>query len=218
MKLATAIQHHPERATLLAPLLEALGGSVVIVSDPDPEAERRSAWRTYRHALENAPSGASHLLILQDDVLPVPFALAGARLAAAIHPCGLLSLFVAGKPQEAAQRLLRACQRDEPLVEIGARRWVPAVALIWPVEVIPEALAFVDAKNWPERFNADDEIIGHIARHLKLEVWATVPSLIEHEDIVPSVAGGRRSRGGRDPGRTAACFIPDLDPREIDWR
>jgi hypothetical protein len=216
MKLAVAIQHHPARADLLAPLLTALDCSAVIVSDPDPEGER-SAWRTYRAALEAAPASATHLLVVQDDASPCRHAVAAARQIIEIKPEALLTLFVGGRPQGAARKLLAACERDEPLANIGAHPWVPAVAVVWPTSAIEAALAFVDAQRWPVKFNADDEIIGRIAKKLGLEVWATVPSLVQHEDLVPSVTGGRRARGGHDPGRLAACFIPDLDALSIDW-
>lgn len=216
-KLAVAIQHHPARAELLPPLLRAMSPATCLIArDPDPDG-RPNAWRTYRRALELAPRWASHLLVLQDDVTPSRWLAISAPRVAESRPDALVALFVGGRPQEAAGKLMRACAADRSLVEIGARRWVPVVALIWPTAAIPAALEFVDSKRWPERFCADDEIVGHIARELELEVWATVPSLVEHEDVTASLVG-RRARGGQDRGRVAACFIRDEDDsRAIIW-
>lgn len=214
-KLAIAVQHHPKRAELLEPLLCAIGGNCLVARDPDPDG-KPNAWRAYRHALELAPGWASHFLIIQDDARVCSSLALSASLVADARPEALVALFVGGRPQEAAQKLLRACRDDRSLCLIGARRWVPVVGLLWPRPIIESALAFVDAQRWPEAFNSDDEIVGHIARNLGLEVWATVPSLIEHEDLVPSVVG-RRARGGHDRGRVAACFIGDGDPLAIAW-
>src|SRR4051794_7844007 len=104
-KLAVAIQHHPARAELLPPLLRALQpASCLIARDPDPSG-RPNSWRTYRRALELAPSWASHLLILQDDVTPSRWLPISAPRVAAARPDALVALFVGGRPQEAAGKL-----------------------------------------------------------------------------------------------------------------
>ena len=45
---------------------------------------------------------------------------------------------------------------------------------------------------------------------------ACVPSIVQHEDIAPSVAG-QKARAGVDDTRVAAHWIGDRDPLELDW-
>jgi hypothetical protein len=57
MKLATLIQHDPSRAHLLSALLEQLAPLPVdVVTDPDPNGQPPSPWRTYRACLEAFPA------------------------------------------------------------------------------------------------------------------------------------------------------------------
>lgn len=188
-----------------------------IVLDPDPDGVR-SPWRTYRAALESTPHFATHRLILQDDVTLCRDFLEVATRAITAQPERLISFFVGGLPREHARMVLRGCERDLSWAELDCKRWTPALALAWPVEMIRPFLDFVDRKEWPEAaLRADDEIIGKFMRHENLLPLATVPSLVEHEDVVPSLIG-RRHRAGRDSSRVAACFIhPDCDPLSIDW-
>lgn len=185
-------------------------------TDPRPEG-MRSPWRTYRHALEATPVGATHRLVIQDDVQVCRAFVAAARRAISARPEHLISFYVGGYPQESARALFAACDRGEHWVQLPLRWICPALALVWPVEFIEPFLAYVDRQNWPERFRADDEII---ARWLRIEhrpVLATVPSLVEHPDDVPSLIG-RRASSGVDTNRIAACFIADdYDALEIDW-
>lgn len=217
MPLSIGIQHHPKRAHLLPPLLDAIGAQAEVVTDPDAANPFPSPWRTYRHALEITPAWATHRLILQDDVqLCRDFA---PTVAAAVRaqPHRLLAFFVGGHPVEHAREVYAACDRDECWAEIDNLRWCPAIALCWPVELIQPCLTFVDEQRWPIKFRADDEIIGRFLRDRGELALASVPSLVQHPDNVPSLVG-MRAMGGQDIGRIAACFIhPDCDPLSIDW-
>lgn len=194
-------------------LAERVGGEVVF--DPDPLGYP-SPWRTYRHALTLTPENASHRVVIQDDAhVCVNFTEALEHVVAA-RPDSPIVLFVAGHPKEHVRVLMRACDRDEPFAVLPPDQWVPAVAVIWPVGVIRPILDWVDEQDYPVQFRADDEILGRATRALSIPILCTVPSLVEHPDITPSIMGKYRSKAGEDPNRVAACFI-DGDPLDIDW-
>lgn len=213
--ISVALQTHPLRAALAAQLAEAIGGDVELAVDPDPDG-RPSPWRAYRNALELTPAGATHRLVIQDDAIVCRDFRETVTRAVAARPDRLITLFVGGLPREHRNRVLTACSRDEPWAELDNLRWCPAIALVWPVAMIGPLLDFYD-KLPSARWTADDEIIGRYCKTTLRLPLATVPSLVEHPDDVPSLVG-RRNAAGLDKARVAACFIhPDCDPLSIDW-
>lgn len=216
-RVAVAIQTHPAREAMARALGARIPGAT-LVFDPDPLGYR-SPWRTYRTALEaqvHADNGATHLLVIQDDAEPCTNFLPAVHLTAAARPDGLVVLFVGGQPRTLRDAVWGACNRDETFALCPPAQWVPAVAVIWPVPVIAPALEWVTAQRYPEKFTADDEIIGRVKTALNLQAWATVPNLVEHPDVVPSLVGKLRAMAGRNPDRVSCCFI-DGDPLAIPW-
>lgn len=215
INLSVGVQHHPDRAGLLAPLLRALSGvETNVAEDPDPDG---GAWSGYRYALESTPEWASHRIVIQDDGLPCPHFAQVVEHAINARPDRLLCLCVCGNAVATVPRIYAAGRDGIPWATVVTAQWCPVVAVVWPVRLIEPALAFVDAQHWPVSFNADDEIVGRIARHLKEPVLATVPSLVEHDDMQPSVTG-KRTMYGNDPGRVTACPpAPGCDLLSIDW-
>jgi hypothetical protein len=214
VKLDIRVQHHPARAYLLDSLLPQLPESTVVVS-ADADAAR-NPWREYRRCLESISDKATHVLVLQDDTILCRHFPEVAVKAVKAKPGAVVCFCVCGEPYEAASALVGAAHSGQNWVALLSARWVPAIATAWPREAIGPALEFVDAQNWPAVFCSDDEIAGHIVRHLELEVWATVPSLVDHDYRQPSVL--KKHPIGADPARCAACFIdPNCDPHTIDW-
>ena len=205
VNLSVAVQHHPSRADLLGPLGELLGPDD-LVTDPDPEGYP-CPWRTYRLALDRTPSWASHRLIVQDDALPCDAFAAKAGAAIAEKPDAIICFFVPGATSGGANRIRRASLKGERWAAIGAGGFVPVVATSWPAARIADFLAFADKRRWrrPECAEADD---GMVAKWVKtrgtnIEVWATVPSIVEHPDVVASLIG-RKAMAGKNKGRVAA--------------
>lgn len=183
-----------------------IGGEVEIVFDPDPLHRVRSPWRTFRHLLETTPAGATNRFQCQDDVIVCDGFRQAVLRAVQARPGRLLVFFVGGNPYQHSQAVLRACRRDEPWAELDHAHWVPVVATCWPVDLILRLTEFVDAQGWPPHFRSDDEIVGRFVREINHTPLATVPSLVEHPDVTPSLIG-TRAKGGADTGRIAACFI-----------
>lgn len=215
MRLSVAVQTHPKRASIAAALQARMPGSELAV-DPDPTGYR-SPWRTNRHALATTPGWATHRLVIQDDTDLCPNFLEALDLVIAARPDDPICLFISGLHRSGVMALARACDHDEPFAVVPPGPiWIPAVAIIWPTALIPKILSWTDAQNYDIKFTADDEILGRACRAHGWQVLMTVPSLVDHPDMVPSITG-KQAQLGLDPNRVAWCFI-DGDPLDIDWR
>jgi hypothetical protein len=201
----TLIQAHPSRAAEAERLAVALSGAAVY--DPDP-GEPPSPWRSYAAAIIAAPR-FTHVLIIQDDAEPHPALLSILPRIIARHPTRLVALYHGRHPQANAIRLSLARDRGLAYAEMRAGRYVPSVALLWPKD-------YVDlAKRWlPKRIvAADDEMISRMLTqngHYQDKYLVTVPSLVEHPDVLPSLMGGKRYP------RTA-IIPPPSDPLPEPW-
>lgn len=219
MELSVAVQHHPARAELLPPLLDRLAGlAVEVVHDPRPD-EKPATWRTYRRALEETPAGATHRLVIQDDAEPCGSFSILLERAVAAEPDRMLVLCVCGQPGPLALAVRTAAGRHASWAELREPRWIPAVAILWPVELAARALEWIDAQTtWPKDFTADDEIVMRAMRGIGEVALATVPSLVDHPDRVQSIISKKRRPGfGSDTGRSAVYFLRDPDPFSIDF-
>lgn len=185
-----------------------------VVTDPEPNAELPSPWRCYQACLTDPPD-CSHLLIVQDDVtLCRNFGSAVKRIAVA-NPDTVVALFV-GK--EAVYRtgrdILQAANRGERYIPLRQNDPLPVVATLWP---IAKAQHFLDwsikhpmlNRGRPNR--SDDARGASWKNRTKQHILVTVPNLVQHPDVVPSLI---RIRAG---GRVAALYIGGGDPLEIDW-
>lgn len=101
-------------------------------------------------------------------------------------------------------RVLQAAKARERYADISGAAFTPVVALSWPVEHIPEFLRFCGLAKWTKQ-RGDDTVVGQFVKKNRLKVLATVPCLVEHPDLEPSLIRGR-DFGGRQPNRKAALF------------
>jgi hypothetical protein len=203
--ITVRVQHHPARPYLLPPLLARLDAEAEVVTDPDPDARLPSPWRTYRACL--APSTASHLLVLQDDAILCRHLVASAALIARDDP---VLLFVGGAPVRLAHALRKARSHLVP-VTLRSSEWMPLVAVLWPTPLATAFRAWADRHTVPR---SDDAVAGQWVKATGQPLWATAPSLVEHDDRQPSLV----RRHGRSPWRRAHAWIgPDADPLALDW-
>lgn len=205
MNISVCIQHHPARAHLLEPLQAALSGAET-VTDPEPDANLRSPFRTYMEALRRTPEGATHRLVVQDDAWPCDGFRDKMLRRVEERPGDMIAFFTPGlrkfrRTQEAA---LRAGQRWSPLTAVS---WVPTVALLWPVEHAKAFLAFAEPKWGGSPREGDDYPVGMWAGRHRVTVWATVPNLVQHPDVEASLIG-KPNQAGRNRARVAAMFDP----------
>jgi hypothetical protein len=183
-------------------------------------------WRGYRRCLENL-GDASHVVVLQDDTLACRnFAQAVEQIVAA-RPSTLTSLFVGGLRNFNTRVFMRALTARRSWVQLYPMQTACVIhvcALVWPAPLAREFLDWTttNAVRLPGHRGvpkSDDAVVSYWAKMTRQEVWATVPSLVEHPDDQPVVAGHRKRADGADKGRVAVRWIgSDADPLEIDWR
>ncbi len=90
--------------------------------------------------------------------------------------------------------------------------FVPLVAVLWPKTVAEE---FLDWAHSGKTTRADDGNAARFMRRTKQPFLCTVPSLVEHNDFVPSVKGGREHRPGAESWRRALFLAQDA--LDYEW-
>lgn len=204
MKLAIAVQHHPSRARLIPKLRRRLGVCEVVF-DPDPASPHRSALRTYVECLRSFPEDATHLLVIQDDAWPCRRFRTRAKAFVAEHEEHLCALFVPNTGL-IGRVMRRAVANGETSCELPPRTWAPTVALVWPRDAAESFLAFVDERYDVGRQRSDDGPVGAWRRRSRARVFAPVPSLVQHPDVVPSLMGRATAAHGRNRARVAVAY------------
>ncbi len=207
------VQHHPSRAHLLPNLTASLSGLPVEVIEHSSDPPNPLAG--YRLCLTDIPP-CSHLLVVQDDTVIAPnFVPAIHQIAAAndVPVC----LFLSRLPRDAATAAANAMRMNRRYVTLGLRSFMPVVGVLWPKHKAEEFLAWMtDNPYFPgnREPRSDDGMCGRWKMATRQEVRATVPSLVEHPDMEPSLIG-RRTAWGKDRGRVAQFFAEDATA--YDW-
>lgn len=179
-----------------------------LVTDPEP-GDRRNPWRTARECWARTPRECTHRLVLQDDALPCDRFIKHARLALEAKPDRIVSFFLGIYPVQTYRQMLVDSQRCAAWVLGSSASWTPAVALCIPQYWCASLAAFHDGT----RPIADDEVYGRWMRNEGLPWYATIPSLVNHDDDAPSLMRDPYARGIR----RASCWIGSTDPGLIDW-
>lgn len=213
VRLSIGVQHHPSRAYLPERLRKRLGTTRAwlddaLVVDPEPDAPR-NPWRTAREAWRRTPDSCTHRLVLQDDVIPCKGFIRLARAAIEARPDRITSFYLGDMPAETHRNMLVAANRCAAWVLGQDSSWCPALALCIPAELVPSLVEFDDGT----RPIADDDVYGRWTRLHRYRWWATIPSLVDHDDDAPSLMRDPNARGRR----VASCWIGDADPKYIDW-
>lgn len=184
--------------------------------DPNP-------WRGYRRCLQNL-GDATHVCVLQDDTVACRSFPETIEKVAAARPDTLTSLFVGGLPGRNTRDLYRALSRGRrwsQLVAVNRSTPIHVVALLWPASLAHDFLEWCETARIPGHrgvVRSDDQAVTSWARETRQTIWATVPSLVEHPDDQPSVAGHKRQANGADKGRVAAAWVGlEADPSTWNW-
>jgi len=206
------IQHHPSRVELLE---RSAALQPIVVSDPEPDAPR-STWRTYRACLRVAAELEGPSAIVQDDCLFVEGFHAAADQLRLARPEALLAFCVQGTLHSVARGAFwRAFDAGERLVQYHPRNWVPAMALGWTPELARMALDWdAGQKGLRESYNSDDGRLYYFTTRCEVEVWCSVPCIVDHPDDVQTV--GERSGGKRSTGRTTLALF-EGDASKVSW-
>jgi hypothetical protein len=195
--------HHPKRAERLPALVAGLSGFsrpqvVTDVTSAGPWPTAKRAWRAVR-------AGATHHLVLQDDVLLCrDFAEAASR-ALAVKPDVPVCFYA----NRAAVDQARNAGGSWAMIADGC--WGQAICL--PVPLVDSFLAWEARRVRPE-FPHDDSRVSMWCVETGRPVWVTVPSLVEHDGHSDSLIGNRAPIP-----RVARWFIgAERSGLDIDWR
>jgi hypothetical protein len=182
----------------------------------EDEGDPPSPWRGYQKCLRNPPQ-TTHLLIVQDDSLPVPGFVSAVHQIAEANPDTPVCLFLARLPRDASAQAARAIKQNRRYVQLGLRSFMPVVAVLWPTYKAAEFLAWADENpTLPgQREPRSDDAMGGVWKiRTRQVVKACVPSIVEHPDTTPSLIG-KRAAWGVDKGRVA--FLLAEDATAYDW-
>lgn len=202
IRLSVAIMHHPSRGHRI-PALRASCAPLRarVVTDPDPGG-LPSPLRTAKHAWAAIEEGASHHLVLQDDVvLTDGFA---ARLADAVaeRPMHALALYSNWNSPQNSYLVRRAAAVGSPWAPLSPDEWTPTMGLVMPTEHARDLAKYL--AELPDDVRDDDEMVAAFCRERGIRVVATVPHLVDHTEA-PTIAG--------HPGSFHATVLPpDDDP------
>lgn len=175
--------------------------------------------RGYMLCLADLPADG-HVAVLQDDVLVSQNFMPALELIAAANPDTPVSLFLSKTPKRTYNLSLLRHGKSR-YVNTHQQDLVHVVALLWPVHKAQEFVDWIDEN--PKRIRGDQLSTSddaNVTRWMQLTgqvIRCTVPSIVQHPDDVPSIVNQTKVRGGLDGGRTAAHWIGDADPLELDW-
>lgn len=197
---------HPVRANRAEKLAADLG--VPLIWD-----EHDDVIDTCMRALMSYDSAATHHLVLQDDAIVCGDLLAGLTLACEFAGLDRPVVPYLGSYGYGLDELGKLAQRagdaGAPWVQSSGPRW--GVAVAHPVALLPEVI-----ERYPSLTGkADDARISAIYRTMKVSCWYTVPSLVDHDDDLPSLTKPGWTGHHR---RVAVRFLgTDRSALDIDW-
>lgn len=204
MNVTYRVQHAAGRDLALDRLLPLLPRAVEVITDAEAQSDPNPLRNFLRCLIP--PPGATHLCILQDDVLPCADFETRVGEAIAGRPTDLISLFVGGLHGRTQREFLWALKAGTPWSQVYFREIHHVVATVWPVGLAHDFLEWFPTARipGPKVQRSDDAVVGYWARKHHVRVWATVPCLVEHPDDFPSTIR-RHSKFG-DKGRRAIHF------------
>ena len=206
------IQAHPSRNGLhdrLKRLLSPLPTELFVHQSDPPDP-----WSGYKRCLTDIPSEVRHLLVVQDDAIPVAgFAAAVGRIAER-HPNDPVCLFMGALPASTAT-LVRRAKPDVRYVPLMPAAFMPLICVLWPADVARSFLTWTETARGMSR--GDDNNAGRWYRSCsrRQQVWVTVPSLVRHDDGQPSVKGGRAHTPWAESWRQALFLAANGD--DYEW-
>lgn len=191
--LSTVVMAHPRRAEPAEKIRELHQDlNIAVVLDPEPDGPP-SAWRTARRAWSSIAVGATHHLVIQDDVALASDFSRRVMEAIAARPNDPLCLFVEWGSRTSNATRIAASQAVSwaPVVD----DYIPCQALVLPVAL---AAGFDDfAGRTSTHEDPDDVVLLNYLRSLNIVALAAVENLVQHDGteslVGNSIMGSRRS-------------------------
>lgn len=208
--LKTMIQSSSQRPRHLAQLMESLHPSNRTVSVVEDRSG--TSWGGLKKVLEVATKSkaATHILVLQEDVLACANLLLAVEKICTLYPQMLISLF---NPRQAIESTRYNANR---LIEADSFWYAQAYVL--PIEMAKEILEFESASD------RDDQRVNEYLKSKGLKYLVTAPSLVEHMDwrhtTIPAEKDKTYHRTKMIKSeRQAVDFIGlEQSALDIDWR
>ncbi|WP_242903424.1 hypothetical protein [Actinomadura terrae] len=194
---------HSKRAREAAALAGRLDGARV-VTDPSPP-ERQFPLRTAILAWGAAEPGATHHLVVQDDVELSPEFLRRVETGVRLFPDAALTFYANWSSMNGAAIRLAGAAGATWVQEMGTE-YFPTLALVLPTKYVGDFVEFATTLScW---WRDDDDVMREFLESRGIEAYVSVPSLVEHCGL-ESIAGN-----GDHGERRAAWFTaePAYDP------
>ncbi|MCT2591777.1 hypothetical protein LHJ74_18055 [Streptomyces sp. N2-109] len=216
VRISSAVMTHPLRKAQAEELVARLGLDGLAL-DPAPQ-EEASALRTALVAWSAMPEGATHQLVMQDDVAAPPeFPALVARCAARFPDEALVFYTNWHARNGAAVRL--AALAGAGWVRAVPEEFTPTLATCLPAALVREFREFARGRVEEERH--DDEVLAQFLRRRGRPALLAVPGVVEH--IGTSSINGHAAQGVR----RVACPVDIADAarllpegwvlEDIDW-
>jgi hypothetical protein len=195
--LSTVVMTHPSRYAGAARVAAGHGTDCTIVTDPQPDAPP-STLRTSRAAWAATGAGATHHLVLQDDIDLLPGFADHVHRAIDDHPQAALALFTEWGSRTADMLRIAA---------IAGMGWTECVDRYLPTQavVLPAGLAAgfaAHAVTLPPDTPDDNALMAYLRAH-QVPALVKVANLVEHLDLPSTVGNNWMGQ------RRAACYLPD---------
>ncbi|MGW0836142.1 hypothetical protein [Streptomyces prunicolor] len=204
------MMHHPARAAKIPDLLRRCAPLMPrVIDDPDPSGPP-SPLRTAKRAWAAIEPGATHHLVLQDDVRPAP-GFARQLLEVIGHrPHHAIALYVNWNTPQNAYHVRRSVAVGSPWAPLSPVEYTPTLGLVLPADLAAELADHL--AGFPDVLRDDDEVVAVFLRQRGTPVVAAVPHLLEH--------GDDDSMAGNDAHglRCATVFAGDCPPSTGHWR
>jgi hypothetical protein len=183
--LSVVVMHHPARGDVSDLVAACAPLDVRVVEDPDPDGPP-SPLRTAKRAWAAVAPGATHHLVLQDDVTPVPGFADLVLRAVRARDRHAVALYSNWNSPRNAYLVRAAAAAGQAWAPLGHDEWVPTLGLVLPADGALRLAAHLAALPDDER--DDDEAVVTFCAREGYPVVATLPHLLEHGDG-PSLAG-----------------------------
>jgi len=183
--ISAVVMHHPARGSVDALVAACHPLDVRVVEDPDPQGPP-SPLRTAKVAWAAIAPGATHHLVLQDDVTPAAGFAEHVHRAVRSRDRHALALYTNWNSPHNAYLVRSAAVSGQVWAPLGHHEWVPTLGLVLPADAARRLAAHL--ATFPDDYRDDDEAVVTFCAQEGLPVVATVPHLLEHGGG-PSLAG-----------------------------
>ena len=204
-RISLVIMHHPSRADRIPQLVrECAPLEARVVTDPDPTGAP-SPLRTAKQAWAAVEPGATHHVVLQDDVQPCPNFAEHLEAAVAARPEVGIALYVNWNSPQNAYLLRKSVVAGLRWATLSPQEYTPTLGLVLPARHSHQLAAYL--QELPDALRDDDEVISQFLRRQGLTILAAVPNLLDH-------GTGSSVAGNDDHGaRHSALFAGEYPPR-----